>query len=150
METMDQFRERWDGKDTDELKRWVLTQAGEGRVAKFVGKATFELLGKRIHVRQTWTVTRMNWPFNINPNTLEADYELWILGWSLWYLIPIAAIRFMYEAPSAYRNSDNQEIVTVSLNEEREECRFATEEPPLKLSAYRHATLADLTSVVSG
>lgn len=149
METMDEFRERWDGKDTDELKRWVLSQVGLGRIAKFTGKATFELLGKRIHVRQTWTVTRMNWPFNINPNTLEADYELWILGWSLWYVIPAKAIRYMYDAPTAYRNSDNPEIVTVSLNEELEECRFARDEPPLDLSPYRHATLADLTSLSS-
>ena len=147
MEDMDQFMQRWDGENTDELKEWILTQVGEGRTAAFIGKATYEIDGVKIHVRQTWAATGETYPFNINPNTLKADYELWILGWSLWYLIPIEAIRYMYESPSAYRDSHHPEIVAVSVNEEREEVRFARDEPPLCIAKYRHATLARLRAM---
>lgn len=58
--------------------------------------------------------------FNINPNTLSADYELWICGSAgVWYLVPIDLIGRIYSDPAAYPDHRHPEIRVVSLNTKR-------------------------------
>ena len=58
--------------------------------------------------------------FNINPNTLSADYELWICGSSnSYYLIPISIMKQIYSDPEAYVDKHHPEIRVVSVDIEK-------------------------------
>lgn len=55
--------------------------------------------------------------FNINPNTLSADYELWVCGSvAIYYLMPVAFIRDIYEHPNSYIDHFYPQIRIVSVD----------------------------------
>jgi hypothetical protein len=88
---------------------WVL-----GSERKYIAR------GKRIHAKAVSPATARNGrcPFNINPNALDADYELWICGTAdCYYLIPTDIVRLMYIDPDAYVNKEpgQEEIHTVTV-----------------------------------
>ena len=75
--------------------------------------------GWRIHVR--WCVARNNhsFQFNINRTTLEADFELWVVGSRVsYYLLPVEVMRAIYKDPDAYpdRTHVAARLVVVSGN----------------------------------
>lgn len=55
--------------------------------------------------------------FNINPNTLSADYELWVCGsGSLHYLMPVSFVRGIYDDPNTYEDQHHPGIKVVSVD----------------------------------
>ena len=56
---------------------------------------------------------------NINPNTLTADYEVWICGYvDAFYVVPFELIHQIYNDPEAYpdRHHPRYRIVTVNVD----------------------------------
>ena len=65
--------------------------------------------------------------FNINPNTLSADYELWICGSATsYYLMPIELMREIYNNPNTYIDSMHPEIRVVSVDVNSNNATFAS------------------------
>ena len=79
--------------------------------------------------------------FNINPNTLRADYEVWIYGHKVddheYCLIPIETVRKMYDGPHAYPDRRHRKIRVVSVNVEKHEAVFASGGKALDIARYR-------------
>ena len=54
--------------------------------------------------------------FNINPNTLTADFELWVCGApSKFYLVPMPILKKVYDDPATYVDRAHPEIRVVSI-----------------------------------
>ena len=84
-----------------------------------------------IHTRYCASADR-KFKFNINPNTLKADYELWICGTAnQWYLIPIKLIQRMYNHPEAYIDRHHPEIRVVGVYTDKHQAAYA--KPSIKL-----------------
>lgn len=92
---------RSSSQERDRTKAAVLDKIAP-RCAVF-GTGAIRLVGDVIvHVRYCARSHTSPW-FNINPTTLRAHYELWILGsenW--WYLLPVSVISEMDRHPCAY------------------------------------------------
>ena len=79
-------------------------------------RETYAIASVQVHVRYCAEGSG-NYKFNINPNTLHADYELWICGEANhWYLIPVNVMKAMYDHPEAYPDRMHPEIRVVSVN----------------------------------
>jgi hypothetical protein len=64
--------------------------------------------------------------FNINPNTLSADYELWVCGSAaLYYLMPVAFMRGIYDNPDTYIDRMHPEIRVVSVDADAHTVTYA-------------------------
>jgi hypothetical protein len=80
--------------------------------------------------------------FNINPNTLSADYELWVCGSSaLYYLMPVSFIRAIYDNPATYIDRIHPEIRVVSVNADAHTVTYAAGGVSSSLQGYLCATL---------
>ena len=65
--------------------------------------------------------------YNINPNTLSADFELWVCGSaSTYYLIPVALMRSIYDDPNTYVDRAHPEIRVVSVDISNHTVTYAT------------------------
>ena len=111
-----------------EIKEAVLTKISNGMPFISIGKSKFRIEDAVVHVR--FCSTNVNAPekykFNINPNTLSADYELWICGnTENYYLMPIYLIREIYDNPSTYIDRRHPEIRVVSIDIERHTVTYA-------------------------
>ena len=73
------------------IKQAVLSRISQGKERRLIGKATYSIGGVSGHVRYCAPPT---YKFNLNPNTLRADYELWVCGnQNDYFLIPKEVIR---------------------------------------------------------
>ena len=84
-----------------------------------IGKSKFRIDKVVVHVRYCSTNEKApeKYKFNINPNTLSADFELWVCGNSAtYYLMPVAFMREIYENPSTYVDNTHPEIRVVSVD----------------------------------
>lgn len=126
-------------RGNDTIKKTVLALiAGQSGIWPS-GKATFIIQNKKIHVRYCSPPT---YKFNINPNTLRADYEVWICGREdCYYLIPIEVIRKIYNDPQVYVDNLHPEIRIVSVKERSNEAMFASGGKTVNLTPYRGACL---------
>jgi len=80
--------------------------------------------------------------FNINPNTLSADYELWVCGSAdIYYLMPISVMREIYENPNTYTDNTHPEIRVVSVDAYSHFATFASGGTGTSLKPYLKATL---------
>ncbi len=65
--------------------------------------------------------------FNINPNSLSADFELWVCGEAnAFYLIPISFIRAIYDNPNTYQDTHHVGIKVVSVDAHEHKVMFAS------------------------
>ena len=125
--------------ENDVIKRTVLAQIAGQSGIRPSGRATFIIQGKKVHVRYCSPPT---YKFNINPNTLRADYEVWICGSeNYYYLIPIEVIRRMYSDPQVYVDSWHPKIRVVSVKSKADEAMFAAGGRTVDLTPYRGARL---------
>ena len=82
--------------------------------------------------------------FNINPNTLRADYELWICGSATnWYLIPIELIKFMYNHSDAYIDRHHPEIRVVGVDPDHHQAAYAKPSIKIDIEPYLCLMLKD-------
>ena len=129
---------------SEEAKRIVLDRisAGEDWVPK--GHAKYRKGLHIIHVRfcSTDRFGSPHYKFNINPNTLSADYEVWICGGAnTYYLIPIQLMRRIYCDPESYVDSRHPEIRVVSVNAGTNTVTYATGGRTMDITPYLHRTL---------
>jgi len=122
------------------IKRSVLERIAKGEPIVSKGKAKYLIRGKIVHVRFCSFDPRdsSRFKFNINPNTLTAEYELWICGdESTFYLIPIGIIRDIYEDPDAYIDRHHPEIRVVSLNTYTNQVTYGIGGKSLNIGLYK-------------
>jgi hypothetical protein len=100
-------------------KKSALLAIANGSSVLSLGKAKYRVGGSVVHVRfcsQSPSAPE-KYKFNINPNTLSADYELWVCGSAaLYYLMPVSFMRGIYDDPSTYEDRHHPGIKVVSVD----------------------------------
>lgn len=97
-----------------------------------------------IHVRfcSTDRSGSPHYKFNINPNTLSNDYEVWICGdANKYYLIPIKVMIQIYNDVEGYVDSLHPNIRIVSVNAEINTVTYAAGGKSIDLAPYLRRTL---------
>ncbi len=57
------------------------------------------------------------YPFDINPNTLTADFEVWICGYQdRYYLVPSQLVQAIYNDPDSYVPRRRRDTRVVTIN----------------------------------
>jgi hypothetical protein len=125
-----------------QIKEAVLHEIMPSVSSHVCGREVYLLGEVRIHVRFC-AKGEGNYKFNINPNTLRADYELWICGKpEHWYLIPVRVLQEMYDHPAAYPDKTHPEIRVVSLDATHHLAGYAAPSVKRDMRSYFGATLA--------
>lgn len=131
--------------ESEQIKLSVLGEIGKGinpRRAK--GSSNYYIGNTKVHTRfcSTDDLRPQSFKFNINPNTLTADYELWICGGvTLYYLIPTSIMRRIYDDPDAYPDKHHPEIRVVSIDASTNLVSYKSGGGKLDLSEYRNRGL---------
>ena len=91
--------------DREAVKEKVLRTLGGDRAFRFNGRATYQVGQIAIHARYYSTDRKRPTfcKFNINPNSLSADYELWICGTAEgYYLLSNSRVSHIYRHLKAH------------------------------------------------
>ena len=129
----------------DETKARILRSIAGSRGYRQEGRGKFRIGTTLVHIRYKSKASHgTSYPYNINPNTLRADYELWICGdRDGWYLIPISVIREMYEDPQAYVDRRHPEIRVATLDVASHSVIYGSGGQRISFSAYRNGHLPE-------
>jgi hypothetical protein len=125
-------------------KNTALAKVANGVSVVSAGNAKARIGKSVVHVR--FCSLNLSAPgkfkFNINPNTLSADYELWVCGSAaLYYLMPIAFMRGIYDNPDTYIDRMHPEIRVVSVDANAHTVTYAAGGISSSLRGYLCATL---------
>ena len=129
---------------SEETKRIVLGRISVGEDWVLCGRAKYRKGLHVIHMRfcSTDRFGSSHYKFNINPNTLSADYEVWICGdANTYYLIPNQLMRRIYCDPESYVDSRHPEIRVVSVNADKNTITYATGGRNIDITQYLSRTL---------
>jgi hypothetical protein len=130
---------------SDRIKRAALEQiAGDSPIA-FIGNAKARIRSYLVHFRYCSEnpAAPGKYKFNINPNTLSADFELWICGEPQdFYVMPTSLMGEFYRHPEAYVDRYHPGIHIVSVDAERHLATYARGGMSADLSRYFRAPLA--------
>jgi uncharacterized ferritin-like protein (DUF455 family) len=131
----------------ESAKQAVLNRISAGGRWSATGKAKVKIAQTVLHVRFC-SVNASKSPryrFNINPNTLTADYEVWICGdASHYYLLPNSLIKAWYEDPSAYPDNYHDEIRVVTVDTASHTVTYATGGKSADIAAFLTRTLNEV------
>jgi|SRR3989344_2448170 len=100
-------------------KKSALLAISNGANISPLGKAKYRVGRSVVHVRFCSQSKEAvdKFKFNINPNTLSADFELWVCGSaSLYYLMPVSFLQGIYNDPSTYEDRHHPGIKVVSVD----------------------------------
>lgn len=123
------------------IKETVFGSIAPGNVVQRSGRATYWIGGWRVHARYC-APGAGHYKFNLNPNTLCAEFELWICGSaSHWYLIPIEVIREIYDHPAAYPDNRHADIRVVTVDTQLHRAGYAAPSVVLDLDPDFKSTL---------
>jgi len=125
-------------------KNTALEKIARGATVKTEGNAKVRIGKSVVHVRYCSPNTKApgKFKFNINPNTLSADYELWVCGSAtIYYLMPISVMRGIYENPNAYVDRRHPDIRVVSVDTHSHTVTFASGGVSHSLRGFLGATL---------
>jgi len=123
------------------IKKAVFHSIAPSATVRETGREMYRIRGSDVHARFCASGFG-NYKFNINPNTLRADYELWICGSDAhWYLIPVGVIRQMYGHPAAYPDKHHAKIRVVTVNVNSHRVGYAARSITLDLTPYFRAVL---------
>jgi hypothetical protein len=128
----------------DQVKQTVLSKIASGKRFAPAGQASFRIEGTLVHVRFCSKDEKgsARYKFNINPNTLRADWECWICGDdSAYYLIPTKVLRGLYNDPGAYVDNHHPRIRVVSVDTAQNETLYARGGRRISVTQYRGGTL---------
>lgn len=125
-------------------KNAALAKVANGAAITSAGNAKVRIGKLVVHVR--YCSRNLNAPgkfkFNINPNTLSADHELWVCGSAVhYYLMPIAFMRGIYDNPDTYIDRMHPEIRVVSVDANTHTVTYASGGVSSSLQGYLCATL---------
>lgn len=124
------------------IKDEVLSAISAGASAVMYGREIYRLGSTTVHARYCSSGSGNYYKFNINPNTLRADFELWICGSrDHYYLIPMSVIEDMYKHPTAYPDNHHPKIRVVTVDQYVHSARYASPSITRDLSPYFRATL---------
>lgn len=104
----------------------------------------FRVTGFVIHVRFVSAPKNSSnsYTFDVYPNTLTADYEVWICeAENYYYLIPITKLREMYPYAYGAKKHPEARLMSVDINHR---CSYSRSRPPEDFSRYFTATLPSL------
>jgi len=127
-----------------DVKRSVLATIAGGATLSAAGRSKKRIGNNVVHVRfcSVDSGAPGKFKFNINPNTLSADFELWICGEaSDYYLIPISFIHNIYDNPSTYQDKRHEEIRVVSVDTHGHSVMFAAGGVCASIRPFLRATL---------
>lgn len=128
---------------SETVKATVLNAIAAGQPVRPIGHAKFRVGEAVVHVRfcSINSAARSKFKFNLNPNTLSADHEVWICGDAgTFYFLPHDAIVEMYEHPAAYVDRRHPKITVVSVDVVDNTATFATGGQKLDLRAFLNRT----------
>lgn len=111
----------------ESTKAEVVKHLAAGAQITQLPKGKLKIGSAVVHVRFTTRAKGKGvvWSFNINPNTLTADFELWICGSSAtYYLIPKATVRKIYDDPAAYTDYTHPEIRVADISAVTHLCTY--------------------------
>jgi hypothetical protein len=129
---------------TNAEKDAALKKIAKGVMVAAAGNAKVRIGKSVVHVRYCSPNASApeKFKFNINPNTLSADYELWVFGSAmLYYLMPISFLRGIYDNPDTYVDRRHPEIRVVSVDTHSHTVTYATGGVKSNLRSYLGATL---------
>lgn len=132
------------GDMSDAEKRSAVSSLAHGLSVTFVGSSKFRVGSAVVHARfcSANACAPDKYKFNINPNTLSADYELWVCGAAaLYYLMPISFVRGIYQDPNAYNDRLHPGIKVVSVDAAAHRVTYATGGVSSSLSPYLRAQI---------
>lgn len=127
-----------------EEKSACLSTIAKGGTVCYLGNDKHQIGTKIVHVRFNSQSERTpaRYKFNINPNTLSADYELWICGRSsAYYLIPIPIIQAIYDYPETYQDHRYSDIRIVTVDTSAHVVKFAPGGKMKDIRPFLNATL---------
>ena len=130
--------------DPNKVKRAVLQEIAGNRAPMPAGQAKFRIGEQCIHTRYCSESFSSpdKYKFNINPNTLSANYELWICGGPKhYYLMPIVLMQEVYNHPGSYVDRHHPEIRIVSVDVGAHRLTYAAGGESIDLSRYFRAVL---------
>ena len=133
---------------SDAIKRAVLQKITHPDTFYLDGRATYAVGSKRVHVRfcSADRSGSSKFKYNINPNTLASDFELWICGSAdCYYLVPMSVISDLYSDPAAYPDRHHPEIRIVALDADTHALSYAAKRAPLPIDDYFRRVLSDFT-----
>lgn len=101
-------------------------------------RSVYKLGGKVIHTRFKSKASSGNkFPYNINPQTLDADYELWVCGGNeSWYLMPTSLMQQIYDDPEAYVDNAHPDIRVVTVDLDTHLLMYARGGQTMSVEAY--------------
>lgn len=108
------------------------------------GPSNYIVAGKKVHARFCHTNDRQPhlFKFNINPNSLKADYELWVCGENgLYYLIPTTLMKQVYDDPDTYPDTQHPDIRVVSVDISTDKITYKTGGGKLHIAMYRNGSV---------
>lgn len=99
------------------VKEKVLKRVSNGNEIIYLPKAKVKINNLIYHYREDSYKPSGKYPFNINPNTLSSDYEIWICGSeNIYYLIPKFEIEKIYFSGATPNQTPGQEnIITIDI-----------------------------------
>lgn len=131
--------------ESHQAKQATLRQIAGNSPIVSAGNAKVRIGSWLIHVRYCSENQSAlgKYKFNINPNTLSADFELWICGEPQhFYLMPVSRMREFYRHPEAYVDNYHPNIHIVSVDAEQHKATYARGGTWADLSQYFRALLA--------
>ena len=128
------------------IKVAVFNRIAQGETVTRCGREIYRMGEMKVHARYCAPGSE-HYKFNLNPNTLRADFELWICGSAEhWYLIPIDVIRQMYDHPAAYPDNLHADIRVVTVDAQSHRVVYAAPSILLDLVPYFQATIQSTTA----
>jgi hypothetical protein len=109
-------------EENNTVKEKVLTEVANGlhwRKVKGRGVSKWEIGKYLVHVRfrSDPKADGVTYAYNINPNTLDSDFELWICGNAeTFYLISIDVIQQIYDDPDVYVDKAHPKIRVIDIH----------------------------------
>lgn len=122
----------------DIAKTQVLKRiAGDNHVCQ-LNRHVWQVGKHRLHIKGKSNANSGMYSFNISRSVLKNNFEVWVCGNAdLYYLIPIAEIRQMYEHPDAYHDNTHPALTVVTVNPFKNTAMYASDGLSVSLDVYR-------------
>jgi len=134
-----------------EVKEKVLDFVGDKLDFFRTGRATYDVWSFNVHVRfcSKQLPEKEQYWFNINSNTLRADFEVWICGGQdSFYVMPTEVIRDMYEDPDSIVDSTYPDFRVVTVFVEDHEVLYAKPGVRMKIEKFYCKGFLDMMEII--
>ena len=132
--------------DASESKSKVLAAISMGNKPIPLPKAKWLIGIVIVHVRYRSSPKSRGtvYSFNINPNTLTADFEIWICGDATrFFVFPIDVMRTIYDDPDSYPDYTHPSIRIAEVDVSSRRLLFGRGGKDMDASRYYGASLGD-------